>query len=625
MATSTPATDRLIGQVLAERYQILELLGEGGMGRVYLAEHVRIGRRSAVKVMSPDMARTADGVARFNREAANAARINHPNVAQIYDFGETSDGTLYLAMEFVEGETLRQIIQRRGPMAPARAAALTKQIADALEAAHHLGIVHRDLKPDNIMVARRHDGSDWVKVVDFGIAKTVQGDDDDERRSQTLTTAGVSLGTPEYMSPEQLAGERLAPATDQYALGLVLFNMLTAKLPYPELTSRETLVARLTSKPQTLLDVVPGIAWPPALQAALNRALAPKVANRYASVTEFALDVALASASFDPYATPRVANAATVVSPTDATVRIETATKPVSRKRLLWLAPLVAGGVVLLSAVPYREQIVPYTQKNFPYAADLAASGMTRARRAADAVYGFYRFYQKPSGHVATSPVADTQFVDSQVVDTPFVGTTAGTAPSGAMPVALQGMTTPELTRDSQPASSPVLSHAGAGSSTPDSTTLAKPSAAAATDSVHTTNPPDAHSWLRANGDSGEAQPLPANATDADRIHRLGDELRGHAIRANQFMSRGDVPRMRAELHDLTSEAQVFRVLYPAVADSIHLDQLLRAARGRVYQTCQTMIFDKSFPPNFTCGQVIMAGNGGRFGGANGQSGRPPA
>src|SRR5439155_18604868 len=130
---------------------------------------------------------------------------------------------------------------------------------------HHLGIVHRDLKPDNIMVARHRDGSDWVKVVDFGIAKTVQGDDDDARRSQTLTTAGVSLGTPEYMSPEQLAGERLDSRTDQYSLGVVSFNMLTANLPYPGLTSRETLVRRLTARPKTLAEVAPQVAWPPFL------------------------------------------------------------------------------------------------------------------------------------------------------------------------------------------------------------------------------------------------------------------------------------------------------------------------------------------------------------------------
>src|SRR4051812_23239736 len=165
------APDSLVGQIIADRYRVLSLLGEGGMGRVYLAEHVRMGRKSAVKVLNPALAASDDGVTRFNREAANASRINHPNVASIYDFGETSDGTLYLAMEFVEGETLTALLAREVRVDVVRAAQLIKQAADALAAAHHLGIVHRDLKPDNIMIARQLDGKDWVKVVDFGIAK----------------------------------------------------------------------------------------------------------------------------------------------------------------------------------------------------------------------------------------------------------------------------------------------------------------------------------------------------------------------------------------------------------------------------------------------------------------------
>ena len=263
--------DPLIGQLIADRYRILELLGEGGSGRVYKAEHVRMGRKCAVKVMSPNPALAADAVTRFNRDAANASRINHPNVAQIYDFGETSDGALYLAMEFIEGSTLSALIERDGPLPLDRAAQIVKQAADALGAAHHMGILHRDLKPDNVMMARHMDGTDWVKVVDFGIAKTVQ--------------------PPEYMSPEQLAGERLDLRTDIYSLGLVCFNLLTADLPYPRVTSKETLVRRLTSKPRTLADVRPDREWPAALQATLDRALAPDPADRYASAADFGRDV----------------------------------------------------------------------------------------------------------------------------------------------------------------------------------------------------------------------------------------------------------------------------------------------------------------------------------------------
>src|SRR5689334_8200978 len=256
------------------------------MGRVYLAEHVKMGRKSAVKVLSPELAFSAEAISRFHREAANASRINHPNVAAIYDFGETSDGLLYLAMEFVEGESLRTMLMREPRLDVLRSAKLIRQAADALAAAHHLGIVHRDLKPDNIMVTRNLDGTDLVKVVDFGIAKTV----DEGSGSQTLTTAGVSIGTPEYMSPEQLAGEKLDARTDVYSLAVVLFNILSGTLPYPRLTSRETLVKRLTSQPRRLRDVAPDIDWPADLQRALDRALAPYIEDRYSNVTEFGLD-----------------------------------------------------------------------------------------------------------------------------------------------------------------------------------------------------------------------------------------------------------------------------------------------------------------------------------------------
>jgi hypothetical protein len=285
LALPATAVDPLIGQLLADRYRVLRTIGEGGMGRVYLAEHERMGRLSAVKVMSPAMAATPEAISRFNREASNASRILQPNVAAIYDFGETTDGTLYLAMEFVEGETLSSLLQREAPLLPVRAAELTGQIADGLHAAHHLGIVHRDLKPDNIIVTKHLDGREWVKIVDFGIAKTVQKND------QTVTSLGVAIGTPEYMSPEQLAGDVVDARTDIYSLALVLFNMLTGVLPHPVMTSRQSLVQRLTAAPRALAEVRPNVAWPPRLQKVLDRALAPEADERYGNVGDFARDV----------------------------------------------------------------------------------------------------------------------------------------------------------------------------------------------------------------------------------------------------------------------------------------------------------------------------------------------
>jgi hypothetical protein len=271
----------LVGTLIAERFLVLDTLGEGGMGRVYLAEHVRMGRRCALKVMSPRMAADPDAISRFNREAANAARISHPNVCAVYDFGETSDGLVYLAMELVEGVPLTTLVEQEGALPPARAGSIAMQTAEALAAAHELGIVHRDLKPDNIMVARGRDGSDLVKVVDFGIAKMADND------AQKVTKTGLVVGTPEYMSPEQLAGDRMDGRSDIYSLALVTFNMLTGALPFPADSQQEAMIMRLTDRPKRLSEMAPSIAWTPELQAVLDRALARDAEERYASALDF--------------------------------------------------------------------------------------------------------------------------------------------------------------------------------------------------------------------------------------------------------------------------------------------------------------------------------------------------
>jgi serine/threonine-protein kinase len=198
----------LVGSIVADRYHVLKKLGEGGMGQVYLAEHVKMGRKSALKVMHPSMKADVDAISRFNREAANASRIAHPNVASVYDFGETSEGIIYLAMEFVDGPPLTSVIEQQGALPPKRAADIVRQAADALAVAHDMGIVHRDLKPDNIMLARTRDGGDLVKVVDFGIAKAAGNE------AQKVTKTGLVVGTPEYMSPEQLSGDKLDGRSD---------------------------------------------------------------------------------------------------------------------------------------------------------------------------------------------------------------------------------------------------------------------------------------------------------------------------------------------------------------------------------------------------------------------------
>ncbi len=280
-ALRSQSSNDLVGTIIAERYHILKKLGEGGMGQVYLAEHVKMGRKSAVKVMNPIMVHDAGAIGRFNREAANASRINHPNVAGIYDFGETPDGLVYLAMEFIEGQTLTSIVEARGALPAMRAAEITRQVAEALNVAHDMGIVHRDLKPDNIMITKDHDGLDCVKVVDFGIAKA------SDSESQKVTRTGMIVGTPEYMSPEQLGGERLDGRSDIYSLALVAFNMLTGHLPFTGDTPQASMIMRLTDRPRSLLEMKPDTTWPSEVQAVMDKALERDPSARYAKAREF--------------------------------------------------------------------------------------------------------------------------------------------------------------------------------------------------------------------------------------------------------------------------------------------------------------------------------------------------
>jgi serine/threonine-protein kinase len=359
LRAKSPTAD-LIGQVIADRYYIIKKLGEGGMGAVYLGEHVKMGRKSAIKVMNPGMAADPDAISRFNREASNASRISHPNVCQIYDFGETTEGVIYLAMEFIEGSALTDLIEKEGALPPARAGKILKQSADALASAHDLGIVHRDLKPDNIMIVPGRDGSDIVKVVDFGIAKAVAGDE----AGQKVTKTGLVVGTPEYMSPEQLSGDKLDGRSDIYSLGLVFYRMLTGVLPFQADSAQETMIKRLTDEPMTLETARPDIVFPAKLQAVLDRALARLPSERYASATQFGKDAEAAVAGLAPAAAAAAVgeSAATQLMDPEAALKSiatrhkappPTAVAPAASAKKFPLVPVLGGvgGVAALAVV----------------------------------------------------------------------------------------------------------------------------------------------------------------------------------------------------------------------------------------------------------------------------------
>jgi serine/threonine protein kinase len=247
-AVLTRMLDAMVGKTIAGRYLILGLLGEGGMARVYGARHTLVDRPCAVKLMNPMYAADATVRERFRREAKSAQTIAHPNVIEIFDQGETDEGTPYMVMELLDGQTLSELIDA-GPVAPARAVPLMIQVARGIARAHDLGVVHRDLKPDNIFVCRRADGSDLVKLLDFGIARS--------RSDSRLTTAGELFGTPQYLAPERISKGEAGPSVDLYALGVIFFEMLTARLPFEASDAATFLVRHMKDIPPTPRSIDP--------------------------------------------------------------------------------------------------------------------------------------------------------------------------------------------------------------------------------------------------------------------------------------------------------------------------------------------------------------------------------
>lgn len=247
----TRLVDPMLGRVLDGRFRLTKLIGRGGMGAVYKAIQIQMDRVCAIKLVSPVSNDKEAALARFRREARMTSRIDSPNAITIYDFGEAEPGLLYLAMEFIEGVTLADVLEREFTLPPQRVVSITTQTANALAAAHSLGIVHRDLKPSNIMLIDK-DGLDVVKVLDFGIAKSVNETTDDP-----LTQTGMLLGTPTYMSPEQVLGETVTSRTDVYSLAIIVYEMLSGRAPFEGDNVRSLMMSRLTGEPKPLREVAP--------------------------------------------------------------------------------------------------------------------------------------------------------------------------------------------------------------------------------------------------------------------------------------------------------------------------------------------------------------------------------
>jgi len=272
--------DPHIGQMLDGKYRIDAFISEGGMGSVYRATHVLLGKTVAIKLIKKEIVTSEDVVRRFQREARAASNIDHRNIVTVYDLGQTADGTLYIAMEFVEGRSLREEIRHEGPMAPQRIVQILRQVASALASAHRRQIIHRDLKSQNIMLGKDGDGRELPTLVDFGIAKTF-----DEPATQ-LTATGFAMGTPQYMSPEQAAGKPVDHRADLYSLGVVLYEMLSGVVPFSDTSLASILVKQMNEVPEPPSRRRPDLNVPPALEAVALTCLEKDPDKRFQSADE---------------------------------------------------------------------------------------------------------------------------------------------------------------------------------------------------------------------------------------------------------------------------------------------------------------------------------------------------
>ena len=282
------AGDPLIGKILLGRYRVTKVLGEGGMGKVYLAEQ-KMGtavRKVAIKTLHTELGGDPQIVARFHRECETVIELHHPNTVQFYDFGELDDKSLFIVMEFIEGEDLSHTLQR-GALDPQRTDKILIQVCGSLNEAHQRGIVHRDLKPENVLLTQRGGQSDFVKVLDFGIAKRSEAEDESQAK---LTKQGMVLGTPPYMSPEQFSGQALDFRSDIYSLGVMTYEMATGHLPFEARTPWEWATKHLTQAPAPIDSYPQGATLPERKKAAIMRALSKNRDDRHGSVLEFMHD-----------------------------------------------------------------------------------------------------------------------------------------------------------------------------------------------------------------------------------------------------------------------------------------------------------------------------------------------
>jgi serine/threonine-protein kinase len=346
-----PSRDRrdpYVGHVIDGRYKVETVLGEGGMGVVYRCSHTIIGKKLALKVLRADLARDQEVTERFLNEAKSASGIGNPHIVDISDFGQFPDGATYFVMEYLNGVPLGHVIQGGQPIPEKRLLTIARQIAEGLAAAHAAGIVHRDLKPDNVFLVERGADKDFVKILDFGIAKV-------SNTEGKLTRAGAVFGTPHYMSPEQAAGTPVDQRGDIYSLGVILYELATAKVPFDADNFMGVLTQHMYKAPTPLREVAPQPEdVSPGLEAVVMKCLAKRPDHRYTTMHDVIVDIDRLLAGMKPQAAGErgEAFAAPVAYYEDSRSQVGAPKK--SRAAVIAAIALLAAGVVVGAALALR-------------------------------------------------------------------------------------------------------------------------------------------------------------------------------------------------------------------------------------------------------------------------------
>jgi serine/threonine-protein kinase len=409
------AGDPLLGQTVGGRYRILRKIGEGGMGIVYEAEHVIIEKRVGLKVLRDDFSSRPDVVERFRQEAKSASRIGHEHIIDISDFGETPSGASFFVMELLQGHDLAEELSQKGALAPRRTIDLALQCARALGAAHAKGIVHRDMKPENIFLVSRETGEDFIKIVDFGIAK-MSDIETGGQPGRKLTKTGMIFGTPEYMSPEQASGKKLDHRVDIYALGIIMYELLAGRVPFVGDTFMGILTQHMFEQPEPLRVLNPSCNVPPELERIVYKALAKQADDRYQSMEELASDLSAAalgtgSGSFSSAPPPGTvthhgyAPASGRSQPAPRVIAAASASESPAPRNTSGRAALVGGALGLLVAAGGALFLLKRETPAAAPRADAAAKSVTIATPAAPSAPGSVPAPQPSVPDPAPAPV----------------------------------------------------------------------------------------------------------------------------------------------------------------------------------------------------------------------------